>query len=219
MFPVDPQVAEVVARAVKVLEAAGAIVEPVKLGITRGHHELAELWCRLIMPLTTGALETFKAGGLDLLQDHADDFPPILRDWIAKGYALTALDVARDQAMRTEVFDAIHGVMEKYDFLVSPTLACTAVENATDGDTVGPAEIDGQTVERLIGWCMTYFANFTGHPAASVPAGLAANGLPVGMQIMGRRHADADVLAASAAFERLQPWKDSYRIPAQRRLG
>jgi amidase len=92
------------------------------------------------------------------------------------------------------------------------------VPNASDGDTKGPDEINGEKVERLIGWCMTYFCNFTGHPAASVPAGLAANGLPVGMQIMGRRHADADVLAASAAFERLQPWKDSYRIPAGRAL-
>jgi hypothetical protein len=113
------------------------------------------------------------------------------------------LDVARDQAMRTEIFDAIHGVMERYDFLVSPTLACTAVENADDGDTKGPAEINGERVEQLIGWCMTYFVNFTGHPAASVPAGLSSDGLPVGMQIMGRRHADVDVLAASATFERL----------------
>jgi amidase len=48
------------------------------------------------------------------------------------------------------------------------------------------------------------FVNFSGHPAASVPAGLSG-GLPVGMQIIGRRNADIDVLAASAAFERLQP--------------
>lgn len=219
IFPVDPRVAEVVAKAVRVFEEAGAIVEPVKLGIKRGHYELGELWCRMISPLNVGAMEMFKAGGVDLLRDHAEDFPPALRAWIEKGYQLTSLDVANDQAMRTEIFDAIHGVMEKYDFLVSPTLACLAVENAEDGDTQGPAEINGEPVERLIGWCMTYFCNFTGHPAASVPAGLASNGLPVGMQIMGRRHADADVLAASAAFERLQPWMDSYRIPAARKLG
>jgi amidase/aspartyl-tRNA(Asn)/glutamyl-tRNA(Gln) amidotransferase subunit A len=56
---------------------------------------------------------------------------------------------------------------------------------------------------------MTYFFNFTGHPAATVPAG-HADGLPVGMQIIGRRYADADVLAASAAFERLRPWRATY---------
>jgi amidase/aspartyl-tRNA(Asn)/glutamyl-tRNA(Gln) amidotransferase subunit A len=219
VFPVDPKVAEVVARAVKVFKEAGAIVEPVKLGIQRGHYELAELWCRLIAPLNVGAMELFKANGLDLLRDHADDFPPALREWLDRGYALTVLDIQRDQVMRTEIVDAIHQVMERYDLLVSPTLACTAVENADDGDTKGPAEINGERMERLIGWCMTYFVNFTGHPAASVPAGLATDGLPVGMQIMGRRHADADVLAASAAFERLQPWKGSYRVPAGRPLG
>ena len=75
------------------------------------------------------------------------------------------------------------------------------VANRDDGNTVGPSEINGEAVDPLIGWCLTYPVNFSGHPAASIPAGLA-DGLPVGMQIVGRRYADADVLAASAAFER-----------------
>jgi amidase/aspartyl-tRNA(Asn)/glutamyl-tRNA(Gln) amidotransferase subunit A len=67
-------------------------------------------------------------------------------------------------------------------------------------------------VDPLIGWCLTYLANFTGHPAASVPAGLAEGRLPVGMQVVGRRYADADVLAASAAFERMRPWSQTYEL-------
>ena len=219
IFPVEPAVAEVVADAVKVFEEAGAVVEQVKLGIEHSHIELADLWCRLIGPINVGAMETFKAAGSDLVRDHAADFPPILRKWIEHAYGRTALDVAADQIMRSTVFDRIQAVMDSYDFLVSPTLACVAVENAENGETAGPASINGQTVERLIGWCMTYFCNFTGHPAASVPAGLTGNGLPVGMQIMGRRHADASVFAASAAVERMRPWADSYRIPAGRSLA
>jgi amidase/aspartyl-tRNA(Asn)/glutamyl-tRNA(Gln) amidotransferase subunit A len=73
-------------------------------------------------------------------------------------------------------------------------------------------------VARLLdGEAMTYFVNFTGHPAASVPAGLS-NGLPIGMQIIGRRNADGDVLAASAAFERLRPWHEHYKICRERSL-
>ena len=64
---------------------------------------------------------------------------------------------------------------------------------------------------------MTYPINFTGHPAASIPAGLV-EGLPVGMQIVGKRYADADVLAASAAFERFRPWQQSYEICKSRKL-
>jgi amidase/aspartyl-tRNA(Asn)/glutamyl-tRNA(Gln) amidotransferase subunit A len=73
-------------------------------------------------------------------------------------------------------------------------------------------------VDPLIGWCLTYPINFSGHPAASIPAGLTEAGLPVGMQIVGRRYADVDVLAASAAFEQVKPWRDTYRIPAARPL-
>jgi amidase/aspartyl-tRNA(Asn)/glutamyl-tRNA(Gln) amidotransferase subunit A len=78
--------------------------------------------------------------------------------------------------------------------------------------------MDGEEVDPLIGWTLTYFINFTGHPAASIPAGLSEDGLPVGMQIIGRRYADADVLAASAGFERLRPWHESYGICARRNV-
>jgi Amidase len=90
------------------------------------------------------------------------------------------------------------------------------VDNAADGNTVGPGRINDVEVDPLIGWCLTYFVNFSGHPAASIPAGLAEGRLPVGMQLIGRRYADADVLAASAAFERLRPWQDTYQLCAGR---
>ena len=209
VYPVDPRVAEVVRRAVDAFAEAGAVVEEVKLGVKRDQMELADLWCSLIMPLNVATIEGFKAHGLDLVRDHPEDLPPDYRAWLERGYALTAQDVIRDQVMRTEVYDAIQGVLADHDLLVSPTLACLPPPNATDGDTRGPAEINGVAVNRLIGWCMTYFVNYSGHPAASIPAGLA-EGLPVGMQIIGRRYADADVLAASAVFERLRPWAATY---------
>jgi amidase/aspartyl-tRNA(Asn)/glutamyl-tRNA(Gln) amidotransferase subunit A len=129
---------------------------------------------------------------------------------------MSALDFVQDQEIRTEIYDAIQGVLNRYDLLITPTLACLPVDNADDGNTKGPTAINGEEVDPLIGWCLTYFINFSGHPAASIPAGLSDDNLPVGMQIIGRRYADEGVLAASAAFERLRPWQDSYRICAKR---
>ena len=215
VFPIDRRVSDVVGEAARAFEDAGAHVEEVKLGITRDQRELSDLWCRLIMPLNIEAFENFKANGLDLLGDHRDDFPPQYLRWIDEGYALSAIDVARDQQMRTEVYDAFQAVLADYDLIVGPTLCALPVENSDDGNTVGPSEVNGEPIDELIGWCPTYLINYTGHPAASIPAGLS-EGLPVGMQIVGQRYADEDVLAASAAFERMRPWRDAYRIPQAR---
>jgi amidase len=214
VFPVERAVAGVVAEAVQAFEEAGAHVEEVKLGIERDQHELSDLWCRVIIPINVEFFENLKGRGIDLLSDHRDDFPPEYLRWVDEGYRLTVPELMRDQQMRTEVYDAIQGVLERYDLLVTPTLACLPVRNSDDGNTKGPTEINGVEVDPLIGWCLTYPVNFSGHPAASIPAGMADGNLPVGMQIVGRRYADGDVLAASAAFERIRPWQDSYRLAA-----
>jgi amidase len=214
VFPVAPEVATVVADAVRTFEDAGAHVEEVKLGIEHDQRELSDLWCRLIIPINIATFENFKRQGLDLLANHRDDFPPEYLRWIDEGYELRTADLMRDEELRSEIYDAIQAVLENHQLIVTPTLACLPVENATDGNTKGPTEINGVEVDPLIGWCLTYPVNFSGHPAASIPAGMAQGNLPVGMQLIGRRYADADVLTASAAFERLRPWRDSYRLTA-----
>ncbi|MBM3519371.1 MAG: amidase [Alphaproteobacteria bacterium] len=217
VFPVEPAVAETVARAVRSFEEAGAHVEEVKVGITTPQRELSDVWSRLMMPLNLGTLATMKLYGLDLLRDHRADFPPEYLRWIEIGQKLTLDDLGRDQWVRSAVYDAFQNVFASYDLIVTPTLAALPVANRSDGNTLGPTSVAGEAVDPLIGWCLTYPVNFTGHPAASIPAGLVG-GLPVGMQIIGRRHADADVFAASAAFERLRPWAETYKLSAQRPL-
>jgi amidase len=212
VFPVAPEVATVVREAVRAFADAGAHVEEVKLGIERDQRELSDLWCRLIIPINIATFENFKRGGLDLLADHREDFPAEYLRWIDEGYELRTPALMRDEELRSEIYDAIQGVLGDHELLVTPTLACLPVENATDGNTKGPTAVNGVEVDPLIGWCLTYPVNFSGHPAASIPAGMAEGGLPVGMQLIGRRYADADVLTASAVFERLRPWRDSYRL-------
>ena len=218
VFPVEPEVAAITATAVRAFEEAGAVVEEVELGIERPQRELSDLFWRLIMPANLRALADLKRAGHDLMRDHPDDLPAEYRRWVEAARRWTVEEHYADLELRTEVFDAVQRVLGHYDLLVCPTLSCTAVLNRDDGDTKGPAEVAGEPVDPLIGWCPTYLFNFTGHPAASVPCGFDARGLPVGLQLVGRRWADADVIAASATFERLRPWAGSYRVPAGRPL-
>ena len=131
---------------------------------------------------------------------------------------MKVVDFFADQAMRSEIYDSLKAVFKDYDLLITPTVACLPVENAANGNTIGPRRVASEEVDPLIGWCLTYPINYSGNPAASVPAGLSRNGLPVGMQIVGRRYADLDVIAASAVFERIRPWQHTYENCKSRAL-
>src|SRR6267143_6806316 len=156
VYPVESGVAGAVAQAVRGFVDAGATVEETRVGIKRSQRQLSDVWNRLIMPLNIAGLEGLKAGGLDLMRDHPEDLPPEYRRWIEIGYGLSAMDVWADQAIRTEIYDAIEAVLQNPDLLVTPKLACMPVKNATDGNTLGPAQINGEEVDPAIGWCLTY---------------------------------------------------------------
>jgi len=215
-FPIDPRVEAVVDDAVGALETAGASVEPIDLDLGHDQQDLADLWLRQIAMLYHSMLEGFKAEGVDLLADHRDDLTPQFADLVEETADMSVVDYKRDELVRTEVYDAIQDVFDDYDLLVTPTLCVPPVENDPDGPTVGPTEVAGEAIDPLIGWCPTYLTNFTGHPSASLPAGLTDGGLPVGMQLIGDRWADEDVFAASAAIERVRPWHDAYADAIER---
>ncbi len=219
-FAVDPAVSAIVAEAVQALADAGAEVEQVEIALPADQGELSDLWCRLITPLNLGTLEGLREAGHDFLGAERDQLPDAYLRWMDWGMQAGVLDIFRDQVLRTQVLDAFAPVFADYEVLVTPTLGCLPVENAaTPGDTFGPTEIDGKPVDPSIGWTLTFPFNFTGQPAASAPAGLAAGNLPVGLQIIGRPRADADVLAVSAALERARPWHDSYALCEARPLA
>jgi amidase/aspartyl-tRNA(Asn)/glutamyl-tRNA(Gln) amidotransferase subunit A len=218
VFPVDGRVKDLVRDAATAFEAAGANVEEVHVDLRHSALDLGDLWCRLMIPSSIVQVERLKQRGIDLLKSHRADLPLEVIAYLEEVGRYTITDMIRDQEIRTEVYDAIQTPLQTFDFLITPTLACPPVENAGDGNTLGPAEINGQPLNRLIGWCLTFPLNFTGHPAASVPAGLIEGRWPAGLQIIGRKFADLDVLAASAAFERIRPWANHFSICRARGL-
>jgi aspartyl-tRNA(Asn)/glutamyl-tRNA(Gln) amidotransferase subunit A len=122
---------------------------------------------------------------------------------IEQGQRVSGVDIAAQMIRRNTYYQGVRQFMERYDLLLTPTLATTAF---TAGET-GPADIAGQPLVRPGDWspfCAPF--NLTGQPAASVPCGFDESGLPIGLQIIGRWHDDATVLRAAAAFEAVSPW-------------
>jgi aspartyl-tRNA(Asn)/glutamyl-tRNA(Gln) amidotransferase subunit A len=190
---VDPTVAEVCAQAAALFETLGCYVE-----VVTPTWENPEEIFRVL-----AAAETYAAWG-DRLETAEDRLDPTLVALLRFGRTITAAQYLRAVQRRHEFWTEVQRFLARFDLLITPTVAVPPFP-------VGmPAvkEIGGQRVSPL-GWIpFTYPFNLTGQPAASVPAGFTAAGLPVGLQIVGRRHADRTVLAASAAFEAAAPWAE-----------
>ena len=218
VFPTEPEVAHAVEQAALRFAEAGAVVEPVSFSLRHSALELAECWCRSICVDTAIALALWRQEGLDLVGAHRRELPEEFIFWNERAARGGILDYYAFNCIRTELYDALQTALADFTLIVSPTTSCLPVRNRTDGNTTGPRSICGQETEPLIGFCQTFFANFTGHPAASVPVGLSQSGLPIGMQLIGRRFRDGDLFAAAAAFERIQPWQALYEVPFSRAL-
>lgn len=216
IFTVDPEVAGIVEAAAHRLEEAGAIVEQVHFGFKHSQNDFANLWCRSICIDTAIDMELWKKEGFDLVRDHRDELPEEFIYWNEEALRSSIMDYRYFNELRTEILDEQEIIFEKYDIIISPVTICPPVKNASDGNTKGPEMMNGQRIEPLIGFCETFFENFAGNPAASVPAGLTATGLPVGMQIIGKKFLDEDVFAAAHAFEEISPW--NYDIPYGREI-
>lgn len=110
------------------------------------------------------------------------------------------------QKVRTELNRILWELFEKFDLLLTPTMPTDAF--AAKGPP--PTEIDGHPIPLLGIVAFTCPFNLSGHPAASVPAGLTESGLPAGLQIIGPCHRDDLVLQMAYAYEQLRPWNEHW---------
>jgi amidase len=192
LMTIDDEVRAVFERAVSVFRAAGARVEHACPDMS----DVPE-----IVRLTRGLL---------MVARHADKLPEhraILQDGLVEnteqGLALTSRDVARGELLRTRLWQHVREFLATRDVLITPTSATPPfpIEHAH------AVEINGRPVGRILQRSyLTYAFSVLGLPAISIPCGFTSRGLPVGLQIIGRRRGETAVLRAAAAFEAAQPW-------------
>ncbi len=190
---VDPEL-EAIAKS-----AATALVDAADL-------ELVERPVRLTDPVRTwqssGAVDLWQNLEPGMWPERADEFVGITRAMLRNGESTTARDIARYLDYRNRLQREVAELFADIDVLLTPTTAIPAF--SAEGPI--PTEIAGREVAPAMTVPFTMLANLCWNPAASVPAGLTAAGLPVGLQITGRRHADEVVLRLARIFEEARPW-------------
>jgi aspartyl-tRNA(Asn)/glutamyl-tRNA(Gln) amidotransferase subunit A len=187
---VDPEVLDICAQAAERFESFGCHVEVVSPTWDNPEEVFR----------VTAAAESYAAWG-DRIDDGLDKSLIALLNF---GRGITIEQYMRAAHARHDLWTDVQRFLARFDLFITPTVAVPPFPVGRPG----VKEIDGRSVSPL-GWMpFTYPFNLTGLPAASIPVGFTAAGLPVGLQIVGRRNNDRTVLAASAALEAAAPWAD-----------
>jgi len=187
---IDGAVRSVVERAAHRFSDLGCEVEQVNPGLPNPWSIVDAIW--------SSSMAGLYGRDLDRVRSQLD---PGLVEVIEHGGTLSGQEVAEARIQRNAYYEGMQSFMEGYDLLLTPTLPVTAFAAGDDQ----PGMVDGQETTYLSWTAFTFPFNLTGQPAATVPCGMV-DGLPVGLQIVGRWHDDATVLRAAAAFEAISPW-------------
>ncbi|HBY64452.1 MAG TPA: amidase [Solibacterales bacterium] len=185
--PFDPRVTAAVNAQRKVFESLGCIVEQAEPDFTG-----ADFAFKTLRAWNTAAnhgerIKTQRAAYKDTIVQEAE-----------AGWRLTGADIARAEALKGQVWRRFQQFLARYEFFVLPTTQVPPFDVALPF----PADVAGRKFENYIDWMKAcWYISVPGNPAISVPAGFTPEGLPVGLQIAGRYHADFSVLQLAYAFE------------------
>jgi len=187
-LPVDPRVRSVVDAQRGIFEALGCIVE-----------EAEPRFAGFDAVFKTLRALAFLVGIADRVRGAHDQVKDTIRWELERGERLTAAEIARAEAARTELHHRMRRFMDQYEFFVLPV----AQVPPFDVSQPYPIEINGVAMETYIDWMKScYYISVVGNPAISVPAGFTPEGLPVGLQIVGRHRDDFGLLQIAHAYER-----------------
>jgi amidase len=194
-YNVDAQVQKNTLAALDVFRSLGATVEEVDLG-----------WTEEVLDAGMDYLKHLFGASLSrLLKKHGKDMTTYARQFAQQGQKSKAADFVRTLDVANKMYSTLGPTLEKYNVLICPTTALPAV--AADFDhSKGSVKINGKTIANpMLGWCMTTpFNTMSRCPVISMPSGRAKNGVPTGIQIVGRTYCDADVFQAAMAYETAQ---------------
>jgi len=186
-LPVEPEVTAVLETQRKVFSSLGCIVEeacPDFSGATEAFETLRAV--------------SFAMRFAPLLKTHRSELKDTVIWNIEYGLGLDGARIARAESLRTELYQRMRAFLETYEFLLAPVNQLPPFPVETEY----PTEIAGVQMSNYLDWMKScYYITITSHPAISVPAGSTTDGLPVGLQIVGRYRDDFGVLQLAHAFE------------------
>ena len=202
-FEVEGDVVRNTQAALQAFRDLGASVEEVDLGwssttLTAASNYLGHIFGNMIA---------------SYLPRHREDMTNYARSFAEFGRQTTAADLLASMEVLNEMYATLGPLLETFNVFVCPTMAVPAMAADYDPGTDSCA-INGKSVHPVWGWCMTYPFNMMSRcPVMSVPSGLASNGVPTGLQIVGRTFDDVSVFRAAADLERAMP---TYERPEHR---
>ncbi|MEU6929624.1 amidase [Streptomyces sp. NPDC046374] len=198
-WPVDPEVEANTRAVADALRAAGAIVEEVEVPITRAQVRKASMihFGSVFGPYVASVA----AEHAELLTSYALAFAEDSAAYVAEpGSFLEGLVV------EGEVQAVLGALLDRHDVLLCPTLAIPAFD-ADDDYTSNKVVVDGVTLDHYMDAALTTVFNIASRcPVLSVPSGFASNGVPTGVQVVGRTYDDTTVFRTAAAIEAVRPW-------------
>jgi Asp-tRNA(Asn)/Glu-tRNA(Gln) amidotransferase A subunit family amidase len=190
---IDPEVEKTILNSVQKFEKFDWTVENVEIRIKNAYRTYATL-------LTATLAYDCKP----YLKEWRDKMSSTLLKLVDAGLTCSAFNLERAMMERNKIYEVLYQYFKNYDILITPITAVPAIGL---GKMYTP-KIAGKGVSPA-GWVPYCFPfNLTGNPAASIPCGWSSKGLPIGMQIVGKRFDDATVLQVSKAFEEIAPWQD-----------
>ena len=186
-FPVDQRVTRALEPARAVLESLGCIIEEAAPDLAGADESFQ-------VQRAVGFVEAYG----ELLKTKRSSMKDTVVWNIEEGLKLDAARIANANVLRSKVFHAMRTFLERYEFLLLPTVQVPPFPV----DQPYVTEIDGVKLGNYMEWMKScYLITATSHPAISVPAGFTDDGLPVGLQIVGRYRDDFGVLQLAHAFE------------------